>query len=291
MENKGKTHESSFLNAWIARLPTTRVLYPLYLARQLYLDERELTLDSLPPALSGLRIAYASDIHYGGMMTPQRATELAERLNGLNADLMILGGDYGESLKGYEAFWQIMPELHARLGVCAVLGNHDRREVSLKWLTAAMRRRGVRPLVNDTMLIDIEGAKLAVCGPDDCYHGAPNYPRLARQAHGADFVILAPHSPDALPDAFAAAARPFFQLALCGHMHGGQIAPLGINLYTASRRGRRYGKRFRTGVVREKGVTVVVSNGVGTTWIPLRLGARPQYHLFTLRSAKQGENA
>lgn len=287
MEKKRRTHKNFFLNAWIARLPTTRLLYPLYLSRQLYLEERELVLDALPPALSGLRIAYASDIHYGDMMSEKRVMDLAERLNALDADLMLLGGDYGDSLEGFEAFWRIVPELRARLGVYGVLGNHDRQEESLKLLTAAMRRRGVRPLVNDTLLLEINGARLAVCGPDDCYYGAPNFRHLAHQARKADFVILAPHSPDALPDAFDACPQPFFQLALCGHMHGGQIAPLGIGLYTASRRGFRYGARYRTGVIREKGVTVVISNGVGTTWMPARMGAKPQYHLFTLRQTRR----
>jgi predicted MPP superfamily phosphohydrolase len=69
-------------------------------------------------------------------------------------------------------------------------------------------------------------------------------------------------------------------------MHGGQIAPFGLILHTASRRGHRYGARYRTGILHEKGVTVVISNGVGTTWMPLRLGAKPQYHLFTIRREK-----
>ena len=51
MEKKGKTHAPSAVGAWLSRLPAPRFLYPLYLARQLYLDQRELELDSLPDAL------------------------------------------------------------------------------------------------------------------------------------------------------------------------------------------------------------------------------------------------
>ena len=35
--------------------------------------------------------------------------------------------------------------------------------------------------------------------------------------------------------------------------------------------------------MREHGATVIVSNGVGTTFLPLRLGVKPQYHLITLK--------
>lgn len=284
MFKKAKTHDPSPISGWMTRLPAPRWLYPLHLARQLYLDEREIALDSLPPGLWGLRIAYVSDIHYGVMLSKERLIDLAERVNRLDADLIILGGDYADSSKCYEEFWRIIPDLHARYGVCAVLGNHDRGDCRLKNQTDAMRRRGVVPLINDTLRLEIGGARLAICGPDECYHGAPDYARLARQARGADFVIFAPHSPDALPDAFKVQEKPFFQLALCGHMHGGQVAVFGISVHTASRRGFRYGARFRTGLIYEKGVPVLVSNGVGTTWMPLRLGAKPQYHLYTLRS-------
>lgn len=286
MEKKGKTHAPSAVGAWLSRLPAPRFLYPLYLARQLYLDQRELELDSLPDALDGLRIAYVSDIHFGRFLSEERVRALTERVSALDADLLILGGDYGDGPIAFERFWRIVPPLHARYGVCGVLGNHDRMDGGLKTLVDAMRGRGVVPLVNDTLSVEINGARLAICGPDDCYHGSPDYRRLARQAKGADLVIFAPHSPDALADAYGVSSRPFFQLALCGHMHGGQIAPFGLNLHTASRRGRRYGARYRTGILHEKGVTVVISNGVGTTWMPLRMGAKPQYHLFTLRKTK-----
>ena len=103
---------------------------------------------------------------------------------------------------------------------------------------------------------------------------------------GADYVIYAPHAPDALEDAYNVQRDPFFDLALCGHTHGGQVTLLGFAPYTASRRGLRYGNHYRSGEIEEHGVTVLVSNGVGTTWLPLRLGARAQYHLITLSRAR-----
>ena len=65
----------------LARLPAPRWLYPLYLSRQLYLKEDMLCLPALPEALDGLRIAYASDIHYGAYLGRERLTQLADRLN------------------------------------------------------------------------------------------------------------------------------------------------------------------------------------------------------------------
>ena len=72
---------------------------------------------------------------------------------------------------------------------------------------------------------------------------------------------------------------PFYQLALCGHTHGGQVALLGHSLHSSS----DLGDRYRSGWYREAGAEIMVSNGVGTPVLPVRLGAPPQYHLITLR--------
>ena len=76
----------------------------------------------------------------------------------------------------------------------------------------------------------------------------------------------------------------FYDLALCGHTHGGQVTFFGFAPYASSLYGLRYGQAYLTGEMEEDdGVHVVISNGVGTTWMPLRFGAPAQYHLITLR--------
>lgn len=285
MPNRKKPKKPTRLGIFLSRLPAVRGLYPLYLARQLYLNACELALPSLPDAISGLRIAYASDIHYGRYLEKARLIDLAEKLNALDADLMILGGDYGEDSEHSLAFWREIPDLRARLGVFAVPGNHDLTDLTAQQLGKAMGKRGVIPLINSVQRLSHRGARFALCSTDDVYEGHPEPEKVAHQAAGAGFVIYAPHSPDALKAAYALSEKPFFDLALCGHTHGGQVALFGVGLATSSHMGLRYGAHYRSGVIREKGVTVFVSNGVGTTWLPLRLGVEPQYHLITLRKA------
>ena len=272
-------HKPHPLGVRLARLTPPRWLAPLYNAQQLTLDTQAVPA---PAALAGLRVAYASDVHYGALLGEDRVRDLAARLNALAADVLILGGDYGEDARTALEFWRVVPDLHARLAVCAVLGNHDRAEGAAAAFMEAMTRRGVVPLVNDALFLSVNGAKLAVCATDDATYGAPDYAAVAARVRGADYVIYAPHAPDALADAYAAAEPPFFQLALCGHSHGGQIAPFGFALHTSTHRGWRYGNHYRSGRIAERGVTVIVSNGVGTTWLPLRVGAPAQYHLITL---------
>lgn len=282
-----KPHKPARLGVWLSRIRPTRWLYPLYAARQLYLVEHEIDSAHVPRALDGLRIAYASDIHYGTLLDEARVRDLAERLNELEADILILGGDYGQDADTALQFWQIVPDLNAHLAVCAVVGNHDRAESSADTLANAMYKRRVTPLINNALFIEVDGARLAVCATDDYNHGAPDFAGVAAQVKGADYVIYAPHTPDALMDAYSLDIDPFFDLALCGHTHGGQVTLFGLAPNTGSRHGWRYGMHYLTGQIDEGKSTVIVSNGVGTSCLPLRLGAPAQYHIITLRHVRE----
>lgn len=277
-------HKPSKLGRFLAGLPQSRWLFPIYASRRLTLCEHVIDNPGIPQALDKLRIAYASDIHYGALLDEARVRDLVERVNALEPDIIILGGDYGEDAAHTKAFWNLHPAFKARIAVCGVLGNHDRAEDSVEELSTLMYENGVTPLVNNALFVTIDGAKLAVCATDDYNHGTPDFADVAAQVQDADYVIFAPHSPDALEDAYHVGNEPFFHLALCGHIHGGQVALFGFAPYTASRHGFRYGNHYRSGELEENGAIIVVSNGVGTTWLPLRLGAPAQYHLLTLRA-------
>ncbi|MBR5232259.1 MAG: metallophosphoesterase [Clostridia bacterium] len=257
--------------------------FPVYASRQLHLKEYEICSSKVPAAFDGLRIAYASDVHYGALLGEARVTDLAQRLNALKADVIILGGDYGEDAKHSFLFLEKLPPLEAKLAVCGVVGNHDRAEGTAEELSAAMEKRGITPLVNSSLMLKINGKTLCICATDDVSHGNPKFSEVKAQAEDADFVIYVPHAPDALQAAKEEGAGVFYDLALCGHTHGGQVSLFGFAPYTASLYGNRYGNMFLSGHKEEDGAHVIISNGVGTTWMPLRLGAKAQYHLITLR--------
>ena len=86
--------------------------------------------------------------------------------------------------------------------------------------------------------------------------------------------LLLSHSPDPFPDMPAD-----IPLMLAGHTHCGQISlPLIGPVSTMSRHGRRYA----CGLVREKGKTLIVGAGLGTSLLPLRIGAPPEIWLIEL---------
>lgn len=255
-------------------------LYPFYLAGQLNVVAEEVYSPRLPQAFNGFSIAYASDIHYGPFFGNREADRLIRQLLGLQADLVILGGDYGSVHASSIAFFEYIPAFPDSQTVLAVLGNHDYGENSeaVEPLLQAMRNKSVHPLVNDVWTLKKQGAKLAVCAPDDLKYGHPDFKPLLKEAKGADFILFAPHSPDLIPEAEKAGFA--YHLALCGHTHGGQIVLFGHSLQSSS----IYGDRYRAGWYKERGTNIFVSSGVGTSILPMRLGTRPEIHKFTLRA-------
>jgi hypothetical protein len=64
-------------------------------------------------------------------------------------------------------------------------------------------------------------------------------------------------------------------LLLAGHTHGGQVAPFGLALTLPSGSGR-----YVAGWYRDAGPPMYVSRGIGTSLIPVRLGATPELVRF-----------
>ena len=281
-EKKVRAKKVGFLGKLMAKLPANSIwLYPLYQAAQLDTVEEIYASPLLPPAFDGWKAAYVSDIHYGALLKEDRVRALVERVNGWQADVILLGGDYGENALGAVEFWQMKPGFRAKTCVAAAMGNHERTppEGSLDRILAAMRADGVTPVVNGAAVIRRGDAALALASTDDFFNGEPDLIKTKAACEGADFTIFFPHNPDILPETYLMPGGPFFQLALCGHTHGGQVTVLGRAVKSSS----VYGNRYRSGWYRENGVDILVSNGVGTSALPVRLGAQPQVHLITLR--------
>ncbi len=280
---KRKTKKPGKLARLLALVPTScALLYPWYLAAQLDVMEDIYASAALPSAFDGLRMVFFSDVHYGALLKEDRVRSLVDRVNALQPDLILMGGDYGDDSDEAVAFFRLMPAFRARIAVLGALGNHDRTppESNLKTLQDAMREAHVIPLVNDVWLLEKDGRKLAVAGIDDYYNGHPDIGKVQALARDADFTVFVPHTPDVIPETACRGEKPFWHLLLCGHTHGGQIALFGHSLHATAETGDRY----RSGWYREGGSGILVSNGVGTTGFPVRLGARPQIHLITLKT-------
>lgn len=253
------------------------------------LETEEVTLlaADLPASIGQLRIVYASDIHQGGLYTPERTASLISHINACGADLVLLGGDYATDSDSAVAFFRDLPAIHARYGVYAVLGNHDRTipEANMTTLRAAMQSAEVTLLVNETARVRIGSGSVYIAGIDDFGNGRPDIPGVASQVDIDDYVIFLSHSPAAIPDALAATDKDgmkgWFDLGLFGHTHGGQVALLGPLLKDDG-----LPREYLQGWLRNNRTDLLISRGVGTSGLPLRLFCTPQIHLITVNAPR-----
>ena len=259
-----------------------------------------LTPPGWPPGLR-LRIAALADLHAGApLMTELRVAEIVDATNALQPDLTVLLGDYGPVSRlvpnAYApgAIAAILGELRAHLGVFAIAGNHDwwedpaamaRRSGQPEWLRA-LARAGIQPLQNEAQRF-AHGFWLGGLDSQTAFHrqGADDLPRmLSAVTDDAPLIVLA-HEPDIFPMLPQRGAQRGAQrgpqrvvLTLCGHTHGGQIRILGYSPRVPS----RYGNRYAYGHVSEGGRDMIISGGLGTSKIPVRLGVPPEIVEVTL---------
>jgi len=99
--------------------------------RRLVVHFATLSLPGWPTALAGLRVVAISDLHVGGPhMSLARLAGVVARANELEPDVIVLLGDFVSTARfggspDVTAIGGALGGLCARLGVYAVLGNHD----------------------------------------------------------------------------------------------------------------------------------------------------------------------
>jgi predicted MPP superfamily phosphohydrolase len=238
----------------------------------------------LPPAFDGFVIAQISDLHCGPLTPPSRVERWVESVNTLGADLVAVTGDLITSGDGYVAsVAAALGRLRAREGVFACMGNHD-YFTDGEALAHALERGGIAVLRNRGVTVARGEAQLYIGGVDDTWTKRDDVAgAMAACPAGAPSVLLA-HDPNLFPQAAAEGA----DLVLSGHTHGGQFAIPGF-----ARRWNlaRVVTTFTAGLYRKDGAALYVNRGLGTTGPPIRLGARPEIALLTLRPAAAVQGA
>ena len=95
-------------------------------------------------------------------------------------------------------------------------------------------------------------------------------------------VLLFSHNPDVFPRVPASVA-----LTLSGHTHGAQVdIPVLRDKFTPS----RFGARYTGGHIEEGGRHLFVSDGIGTSRLPVRFRAKPELPVLELRASSSASH-
>ena len=133
-------------------------------------EEHTVYLRHAPENWPGATALFVSDVHLGPFAGREFAGRLAEQMRALEADLLLLGGDYAETSANMRFFLEEICAFEAPLGKFAVQGNNDAQCARYENLDlpAMMARSGVQLLVNERAEVRLPGGRILIGGVDEC---------------------------------------------------------------------------------------------------------------------------
>jgi predicted MPP superfamily phosphohydrolase len=250
----------------------------------------EVPLPRCPHAFDGLTILQLSDIHYDdhfSVVPLRRSLAIVEELR---PDLIVLTGDFitippfheylhnaKPAAAAIDPCAQMLRDLHAPMGVIAVLGNHD-VDSDPERITEALHAANIPVLRNHSIPLERSQARIWLAGVDDLGSGKPDLDMTLKPVPKDEAVVLLSHEPDYADEA----AKYPVDLQLSGHSHGGQIRLplLGAPWLPEG------AKKYPWGLRKIGNLTLYTNAGLGTIRVPVRLNCPPEITLFTLRVSR-----
>ncbi|WP_336991752.1 metallophosphoesterase [Bacillus toyonensis] len=227
--------------------------------------EHTLEFKEFPQSFQQMNMFFISDIHRRVV-----SDSLIERIKG-KVDLVIIGGDLAEKGVPLSKISANIQKLRAIAPVYFVWGNND-YEIEYHELDALLLENNVKVLDNTRVVFESElGEKICLLGVDDVGLERDRLDLALADCKEEGFRILISHNPDIIKKI---SGKEQISLVLSGHTHGGQI-----RLFPSE-------KYLKGGVYNHSNTTLFVSNGYGTTLIPLRFRAPAQTHIITLCGGK-----
>ncbi|MCW1928211.1 metallophosphoesterase [Bhargavaea beijingensis] len=213
---------------------------------------------------SGPDIFFISDIHR------RRVSRELIRKAGGPFDAVIIGGDLAERGVPESRIRRNIMRLAALGPLYYVWGNND-REVGEALIRSAISDAGGTVLDNESAVLMAGPVRWVLVGTDDTSSFNVDVDQAFRNVRRGDAVIFISHS----PSVFEMLGQKDPEVRMAGHTHGGQIR--------LGRFGMLEKGRFRS----DNGKVELVSNGYGTSLVPLRLGAPAESHIIRLRAKKK----
>ncbi|PAD09659.1 hypothetical protein CHH78_07710 [Shouchella clausii] len=213
----------------------------------------------IPTKADPIELLFISDIHRRRI-----ADEILDMARE-RCDAVLIGGDLTERAAPKARTEENLQKLAELAPVFFVRGNND-EEVDQQWLAASLHKYGVSYLDNKQTTITIKETCVTIIGLSDRDYSEEELDKLFADKQDTYTIVLCHY-----PNVSHSLHGRDVDVMLCGHTHGGQIRVFG------------FGLEKKGGLVQEGGFLKLVSNGYGTTSVPLRLGAAPEVHAITIK--------
>jgi uncharacterized protein len=234
----------------------------------------------IPPSFHNFKIAQFSDTHIGFHYTINQLSELINKINASQPDIIVFTGDLVDKpneFDDYSSLQEMLKLLDAPYGKFWIYGNHDHGGYGTEIIKEVMENSDFQLLQNSHSVIEKEVDRFILVGIDDVMLGKPNLNVALDYVNHDLFTILLAHEPD-----YADTATKYpIDVQLSGHSHGGQVRlPWIGDLYTPA-----FAEKYVQGkyMLNRDTFTLFVNSGIGTTRLPYRFLCKPEIHIYTLK--------
>ena len=253
---------------------------------QMEVVRRTILIRDLPDSFKGFRMVQISDLHLVEWTEPWFLRRVVDEVNGLNADLVVMTGDFisagprnvSVAVRAMPVCAEVLKGLRCPEKL-AILGNHD-VQVDSGLVIRSLAANGIKTLVNQYTAVERGGDRIWLCGVDDPGQSVP-YLNAAIPVRPDGPVILMAHEPDYADLVQKHPRFPLIDLMLSGHSHGGQVRLPFIGPLVLPPMGNKY----VMGLFRFGNMQLYVNRGIGTVSLPFRFDCPPEITEITLQRA------
>ncbi|MDF0726522.1 metallophosphoesterase [Cytobacillus sp. S13-E01] len=239
--------------------------YGIFNAYSTVVRKYQITVPKKHGTRNSLRVAVASDMHFGRLSGVSHVKRLVRNVNDIKPDIILLPGDIiDDELKPFveKQMGLIMRELKAPLGVYGVLGNHEYYGGDLFAFSEEMKKNNITILMDE--VVTIEKTFYLVGRNDKTDRKRKSFNNLLEGIGNSLPIIAMDHQPFELRQA----QENGVDILLSGHTHRGQMVP--NHLIT------RKMYELDWGYLKKEQLHAFVSSGFGFWGPPIRIGSRSE---------------
>ncbi|MCG3664029.1 metallophosphoesterase [Aliarcobacter butzleri] len=243
-------------------------------------NARHVELEVVDVKINNLKKPYIivqiSDIHIGGLITKNFIKSMVDKINLLNADIVVITGDLVDTkLEFARPALDELKNLQSKYGTYFIVGNHEYFH-GVKPIIDYVNSLGIKTLENQNVYIGEKDEGFYLAGVYDRFgfrYGSyiPDINKALENCENNPTILLA-HQPKYINEI---KDTKNIDLILCGHTHGGQIFPFNFLV--------KLEQPYVKGLHQHNDTTqVYVNKGTGFWGPPMRLGASSEITVLRL---------
>jgi predicted MPP superfamily phosphohydrolase len=226
-----------------------------------------------------MKIVLLSDLHFGAVNSGRNLEKIVHVINDLKPDIVCIAGDIFDNnyyaIQNPSKAIELLKNITANYGVFACLGNHDAGS-TFPEMTRFIEQSNIKLLkdeyavINDRLVLIGRLDRSPIGGITGLHR--KNFQDILTSIDTDLPIVVMDHNPSSIGQ-----YGKEVDLILSGHTHKGQIFP--ANLITKKLFTVDYGHYQKD----SDSPHVVVSSGVGTWGMPMRVGTHSEIASITLR--------